>query len=256
MIRHVLVEKLSKTYNNSTTIRHLHAQQSFPTNLHRLPSRNILQKHRPAIIQLIVETIPIKRGTRNRIATISHKPLQSRQLTSTVLRNAESELLHAAYRRRIRVVVTDRGVMVMQVDQHNLRQLAVNVTSVSGFERILQIDVDNLRTMGGAGQVSEKRCDGDVTVVRGFCANGRAVRADGLPGLVSVVCALVHVEAGDVLRSHEEVCVHTLRALVSIDYRSMRMFVGQLLFLPRVQRQKCSKDPGRLVQKESCLLRE
>jgi hypothetical protein len=105
----------------------------------------------------------------------------------------------------------------MEIDQHDFGQLTIYVASVGGSKLIIQINIDDLWTMGDMGQIPEEGCDSDVAIVWSLCTNRCAVCADWLPGLISVVCALVHMEARDILRCHEEICIDTLSSMVSAE---------------------------------------
>jgi hypothetical protein len=207
--------KLCEADKNSTTVWHRYTQLSPTVNFYRLNPCAIFEKHWLAVIQLIVETVAVKCRARNRVAAIGHEPLQFRRLASASLRYLEGKLCNTTLNRGVGVVVFDRSVVVMEIDQHDFGQLTVYVASVGGFELIVQINIHDLWTIGGMAQVPEEGCDCDVAVVRSFCTNGCAVCADRLPGLISVVRTLVHMEARDILRCHEEICVDTLSSIVS-----------------------------------------
>ena len=100
--------------------------------------------------------------------------------------------------------------MIVEVDQHDLGQLAVHVASVRGFGLVFQINIDDLWAARSFGKIAKEGGNGDVTVVWSFGANGCFVRVDWLPCLVPVVCALVHMGAGDVVCCHQEVGIDTL----------------------------------------------
>ena len=88
-----------------------------------------------------------------------------------------------------------------------------------------RIHYPNLWSVGE--NISEERCNGDVAVVWSFRAFARDICFDWLPGLITVIRSLMHMDSFNVVRSAPQVEVHAPESRTEGVRKAWSTFVVQ-----------------------------
>ncbi len=158
--------------------RHIHSHHSILSNLNDLVPGDVVEHHRSPFIQLVIVRVPIKCDPRDRITSVCQESLHANTLNTCALvrtrRQLEGERLARSWPTR-----AGCGIVSPHLYDGNTLQSAIDIRCVRVLVGTAQLDVAYAHIVGH--QVTEKRCDHDIPIVRGFCAEGLIDGLDGLP---------------------------------------------------------------------------